>query len=386
MKSKTDNTRTERTNAEGFAAQFPLVGEWEVHYHDSSHLPADNQTGKKVTIYIGNLVIDRIPKRDLEKVTPRDIIPFTFALQSQRDIEEQYNRVRPKKGEHQGDSAKRLPRIIYGEFSDCLARTDILPPVIDQKDMEELQGKGAEKKALIFITDTNIIRRGVLSYLSAVFSDRPIWVIVPVISMLELQDVTARTKWTSDDPPKEENIRYLKNRPMSTCATRELRLLKSRIPVEFLEVPPELLRYYGGREPAEEKTTNILPDRLIIEGVKRIIKEKSTAEKIYLLSGDFDMVRFAKLENIASIYTDKRQLADGETFYSVHYDIYRKGFVACRAHEFLWDIAHVFSCIQLVNARLKKTITLEYYFPGRNVIDWEEDILEVTEREYEPAV
>lgn len=366
-----------------FTVEFPLVGEWDVSYHDETHLPPVSQDKDTIskgrlakTIRLGSILIDDADPDAVEG----SIVPFTFALESQQSLREQLDERwrEEEKGRPNEKNLAEYPDMIYGQISEGLIRTRICPPKISRRDWEILS---AEKKALIFITDTNIIRRGVILSLADTFESSPIWAIVPVVSMLELQEASGRVKWAPSKVAQAKNFdRYLGGRPMSTSSTRQLLMLKSRAPVEFLEVPPELLRYYGGREYGEAKTPKILQDRLILEGIKQIIREKSTAEKIYLLSGDFDMVRFAKLENVEAIYADKYQLnKQGQEFYSARYDIYKKGFVACGAHEFLWDLAHVFSFIKINSTRSEKTITLEYYFQGKTVRDWEDDILEVTE-------
>ena len=375
------------TDLKRFAEEFPLVGKWDVSYHDETHLPPVSQDKDTIrqgrlarAIKLGSILIDDADPDAVEG----SIVPFTFALESQENLREQWHELWIEEGEGQPrkQDLAQYPARIYGEMSESLIRTRICPPKISRRDWGTLS---AEKKALIFITDTNTIRRGVISSLADTFESKPIWVIVPVISMLELQEASGRVKWRPSDIAQAKNFdNYLGGRPMSTASTRELLMLKDRVPVEFLEVPPELLRYYGGREHGEAKTPKILQDRLILEGIKQIIREKSTAEKIYLLSGDFDMVRFAILENINAIYADKYQLnKQGQEFYSARYDIYKRGFVACGAHEFLWDLAHIFSFIKIDSIQLKKAITMQYYFQGRSMKDWENGILEVVEYDYE---
>ncbi len=361
--------RSSRLSLKEFIAQFPLAGTWEVSYSDATHIPSTDQD--RGTVKLGNISIDSAPDEVRENVNP-----FSFLLDSRQEIGKRFQDVWSAGGDGDDDTrkiakeqAKAYSETVYSGVSETLARVGICPPIIDPRDLEAL----GETKALIFITDTNVIRWGIVSYLANIFEDKPIWVIVPVVSMLELQDSSGRVKWLSSKAPKDRNYTYVKNRPMSTSSTRELMLLKGRVPVEFLEVPPELLRYYKG-------TDKILQDRLILEGIKQIIKEKSTAEKMCLLSGDVDIVRFAKLENLEAIYTNIRKpVSSGEKFYSVRYDVYKKGFIACGTHEFLWDLTQVFSFIKLRSTQSNKTITLEYYFQGRGVRDWEDDILEVTE-------
>lgn len=381
-------------NLEEFAAKISLTGEWIISYHDASHLPPGDDQGQGGSgskplkmIRVGSITVDDIPP-ELEQ----GIVPFTFAVDPQDQMKKRFRECWPDallskvlldKNQRNSftDNLDKYPKTIYGEIADSLIRTRICRPEIDQRDWNALE----ERRNLILITDTNSIRRGIISYLSDIFEAKPIWVIVPVVSMLELQEASGRAKSDKTTPTL---FKLLGKRPMSTSSTRELLLLRKRqVPVEFLEVPPELLRYYGGKEPSEEETAYVLKDRMILEGVKDIIKAKSTAEKICLLSGDFDVVRFAKLENIDAIYVGKGQPKEsGEQFYSARYDIYKRGFVACGAHEFLWDLTHVFSFIKADNPTAKRTITLDYYFAGKSVKDWEEDILEVTEQEYGPAV
>lgn len=398
-----------KVNLKDFTSTFPLKGKWTISYHDASHLPPTERdpitfasARLNKTVILGELTIDDMSSMEEQE----SLIPFNFSLatrdqiaegfkdcwidrQEEAPIPQQNNAAaktikegvlaqggqesklasiaqgkKTKAGNASGVSDSLLPeysKTIYSEIGESLIRTRINQPRIDPRDWSLMM----KKRNLIFITDTSAIRRGVISYLADVFEKKPIWVIIPVVSLLELQEASGKVKLPNVAEAKKGSV-FLGSRPMSTSSTRELLMLKDRqIPIEFLEVPPQTLK------------DSTLKDRLILEGVKRIIKEKSTAETMYLLSGDIDMVRFAKLENIEAIYTDTIQLRGGETFYSARYDIYKRGFTACGVHEFLWDLSHVFSFIKAHNPDTNTTITLNYYFNGKHVRDWEEDIIEV---------
>jgi hypothetical protein len=370
---------------EEFQDKVALRGEWTIHYHDPSHLPPFDRTDQVAfvsdrldnTVRLGSVATDPAPPS-----AEASVIPFSFKLDSQEQLkdgfrkcwsEDLFKKIKAEggNGREKGfiSSLATYPMTIYGEISDTLTRTRIYRPEIDSDDWNAF----ADKRNLIFISETSSIRRGIISYLADVFEDKHIWVIIPVVSMLELQDASGRAKFALSDKTDFKKCGLIHTRPMSTSSTHELLTLRRRhIPIEFLEVPPDLLRYYSGEH-------QVLRDRLILEGVKRIIKEKSTAERIYLLSGDQDMVKFARLENIEAVYAGKAQLRGGENVYSARYDIYKKGFIGCGVHEFIWDLTRVFSFIKVENPQTGKVVTLDYYFRKKSVRDWEEDRIDVAE-------
>jgi hypothetical protein len=367
---------TERINLANFRKHM-RKGEWHISYYDATHFPLSSDKEQiTLSVELGKIKFDSID----QEISPEDIIPFKFGLVSREALEKNFKECWSNQENFNENQIRGYSLRVQQEIGDVLIRSKMIRPEIDKEDWETL----ANERNLILITDTNIIRRGIISSLTDIFERKPIWIIVPVITMLEIQEVSGRVRWSSNLEAKANNFKnFLSSRPMSTSSTRELLQLKGRVPVEFLEVPPELLRYYGGREHGEHKTPNILQDRLILEGVKRIVKEKSTTEDIFLLSGDMDLVKFARLENINAIYVGKKQLRSEEELYSARYDYYKKGFIASSADELLWELAHVFGLINAYNPDTKTTITINYYFSGKNVRDWEKDTLEVKKSENE---
>ena len=174
-----------------------------------------------------------------------------------------------------------------------------------------------------------------------------------------------------------------------TIATQAVKWIRDHFPTETLELAPELLRAFRGYETKgqdayKEPDRISINDRLILEGIKDLCRQRNLSESVYLMSGDKDMSRLARLEGIQTIYPeipDVQGVSDG--IYSMRYSLESEAYVACSIHRFLWDLTHVFSKIRVRKCSEKtqesKELELFYYYPTKLVNDWVDDKLEVTD-------
>jgi len=124
-------------------------------------------------------------------------------------------------------------------------------------------------------------------------------------------------------------------------------------------------------------------DRLILEGIKDLRRQRSFPEGVYLVSSDKDVSRLARLEGIHTIYPAVPSLQESpDGVYSVRYSLEARTYVLCSIHCFLWDLTHVFSRIRarcLSGCQAGRVLELLYYYPTKLVNDWISDKLEVRE-------
>ena len=172
-----------------------------------------------------------------------------------------------------------------------------------------------------------------------------------------------------------------------TVAPRAVKWIREHFPTETLELAPELLRAFRGYEtkkndPYTEPDRISINDRLILEGIKDLRRQRNLSEGVYLMSGDKSMSRLARLEGIQTIYPEIpaiQGIRDGIS--SIRYSFEYKAHVVCSIHRFLWDLTHVFSKIRVRKCaeRTQKSRQLElfYYYPTKLVNDWVDDKLEV---------
>jgi hypothetical protein len=150
-----------------------------------------------------------------------------------------------------------------------------------------------------------------------------------------------------------------------------------------LELAPELLRTFRGYETGRDPDRVSINDRLILEGIKDLRRQRGFPEGLYLMSGDKDLSRLARLEGIHTIYPALPSLEEFPNgVYSIRYSLDAYTYIFCSIHRFLWDLAHVFSRIRiryLSGDQVERAVELFYYYPTKLVNDWVDDKLEVTD-------
>ena len=117
-------------------------------------------------------------------------------------------------------------------------------------------------------------------------------------------------------------------------------------------------------------------DRLIIESVKNLKRDRGLHQGIYLLTGDKDMASLATLENQASLYTGVSPLPSEIS--SVRYDSHNNRLMLTPIHYLLWDLTQVFSTIRLENKECSRTYELVYYSQASRGF-FAHDVLEIQE-------
>jgi hypothetical protein len=331
-----------------FIASYPFWGEWEVSYTDGTHLP------KNEYVKLGDITIDASTE------TARDYptLPFIFQLVTGQQIESRFSEL--PEGEKQADRAKKF---IQDELVDSLVRTGLLRPsvclmeeqIVEMRFLEVLN-RLSKDGYLILIADTSALRRAAISFLHKTLSNVLIWTVVPVFVMTEVQrqikelnDTWEKTSRGAQPHPGKCEV--LKQRPQVSCISRELNHIRQWRPLEMLTALPEHLGQSNG---------NSKIDRLIIESVKNLKRERGLHQGIYLLTGDKDMASLATLENQGSLYVGVPDDIPSEVS-SVRYDSHNERLLLTPIHYLLWDLAQVFSTIRIENKERSCKYELVYY-------------------------
>ncbi len=223
---------------------------------------------------------------------------------------------------------------------------------------------------LTFVVDTGALRRAVTSFLHKTLCTVPIWTVVPVFVMTEVQQQVYEMNkiWEGSGRgtnPDIDKYRVLEKRPQVSCVSRELNHIRLWRPVEILESIPEQL---------EQFNINSKNDRLIIESMKNFKQSRGIQKGVYLLTGDKDMASLATLENQGSLHINVPPMR--KKMSSVRYDSYNKKWLLTPVHYLLWDLAQVFSTIRLVNEKCSRTYKLVYYSQSRGGF-FARDVLEI---------
>ena len=348
-----------------FIAEYRFSGEWEVSYTDETHLSEDEY------VKLGDITIDA--SEEIAQAYP--ILPFTFYPVSAQQIECCFSALAEKEQQKQAKKARveGALSVIPNQLADSLVRTGILRPefcLMDEQTVEmqfrEVMKRLSRFGYLTLVADTSALRQGVISFLHNTLRDVQIWTVVPVFVMTEVQrQAGALKKIWYGKRPQLKNCNVLGKRPQITAISRELNHIRQWRPLEMLTTLPEHL----GQSNGESKV-----DRLIIESVKNLKRDRGLHRGVYLLTGDKDMASLATLEDQGSLHVDVPSLP--KEISSVRYDSRNSRLVLTPIHYLLWDLTQVFSTIRFCNKELSCAYELVYYSKARDVF-FAHDVLEI---------
>ncbi len=365
---------------EEFIAEYPFRGEWEVSYTDGTHLQPNEY------VKLGDITIDASE----QTASQHPILPFTFRPETSEKIkccfsklleEEQAkktNRNQPSGQDSQESSerhANEAKKLIRDELADSMVRTGLLLPTLClmedrtvETDFLKVMKRVSQHGSVISVVDTSALRRGATSFLYKTLSEVQIWTVVPVFVMTEVQRQVSElnTIWTrSKSNPKLKNYKVIGKRPQVSTISRELSHTRQWGHVEMLTTLPEHLGQSNGQSKV---------DRLIIESVKNLKRDRGLHQGVYLLTGDKDMASLATLENQGSLHIGVPSLPPEIS--SIRYNPYSGRLVLTPIHYLVWDLTQVFSTICLKNK--EHTYKLLYYSQARGGF-FARDVLEIQE-------
>ena len=347
-------------------------GTWIVEYHDQTHLCEDT--------YI------RLGKVEIEECTPDNNYFFSFHPRSRKQLETCLdNGWRGKfKNEQVKGQPEKAAKTILGQLRESIVRLGLLQPRFEIENCKFI----TNRKFAIVVLDTNALRNGAVHHLQEQFPSTQIWTIIPTVTLMEIGEKVANITSKFREGCKPNNSALIRNRPQVTIAPQEVKWIRDHFPTETLELAPELLRAFRGyeankKDPYKEPDRISINDRLILEGIKDLRRQRNLSEGVYLMSGDKDMSRLARLEGIQTIYPEIPDIQGvSDSIYSIRYSLESQTHVICSIHRFLWDLTHVFSKIRMrkctEETQVSTKLELFYYYPTKLVNDWVDDKLEVT--------
>ena len=350
-------------------------GTWVVEYYDRTHLRRDSY-----------LCLGKI---NIEECTPDGNCFFRFHPQHRNQLEKCINNAwkceensNQKQKEAKAQRAKKGAGIILDQLGESMVRLGLLQPQFEIEDSQ------FTRKFAIVILDTNTLRDGTVRHLMEQFPNTQIWIIIPTVTLMEIGEKVANLTSRDRDGFRTNNIALIRSRPQTTIAPQEVQWIRENFPTETLELSPELFRTFRGYEtrgtPADKEPNRIsINDRLILEGIKDLRRQRNLSDGVYLMSADKDMSRLARLEGIQTIYPNMPNLqGTSNGIYSIRYSLESKTYIVCSIYHFLWDLTHVFSKIRVRKCTDKiqkgEELGLSYYYPGKFVNDWVKGKLEVT--------
>lgn len=274
-------------------------------------------------------------------------------------------------------AAKELDKLrdVLGQ---SLSRVGILPARAERevlRDLHELsQGRG-----LVVIPDTNSLANGVLHFLLRALSKTQVWLLPVAVSLTTIQNHDAKLK-SLVNTAKPGNLQTALRSRSLVNATLAL-LERCRAHVQVLEVDPQLLRYMRG---ASDKGTDpdqgeILEDRLLLETIHASLGAMRTQAARRVVTADVFLSRILRAEGVQTLALQSQRLPDKPTP-CLRYDPIARAFVGATPTELLWDLAHTFSSVRLVDPRHpagEPLLVLEAYWDGKTARDWQRERLHV---------
>ena len=348
-------------------AQFSK-GTWIIEYHDRTHLRKDNY------LPLGEI--------DIEECKPGQECLFWFYPRCRKKLKES---ITDKWKNEDGKGEESIAAgIILDQLSESMVRLGLMKPDFEISDYESFN----KRTSAVIVLDTNALRDGAVRHLKEQFPEIQMWFVIPTVSLMEIGEKVANLS-SRDREGFKKNNNIIRGRPQVTIAPQELKYIRDNFPTETLELAPELLRTFSGYEKKDKSAGKeaeriSINDRLILEGIKDLRRQRNLSDGVYLMSADKDMSRLARLEGIQTIYPDMpdiQEITNG--IYSIRYSLESKEYVVCSIHRFLWDLTHVFSKIRgrkcTEETRKSEKLELSYYYPTKLVNDWVNDKLEVTD-------
>ena len=345
-----------------FIAEYRFCGEWKVSYTDGTHLAKDKY------VKLGDITIDA--SEEIAQEYP--ILPFSFKPVTAQQIKSRFSEL--PEGKKQADRGKK---IIRDQLADSMVRTGLLRPqfcLMEEQAIEmaflKVMAKLSRHSYLILVADTSALRRVATSFLHKTLSHVLTWTVVPVFVMNEVQRAVNELNkvWRNSAEGTQPHLgkcEVLEQRPQVSCISRELNHIRQWRPLEMLTTLPEHL----GQSNGESKV-----DRLIIESVKNLKRDRGLHQGVYLLTGDKDMASLATLENQESLHIGVPPLPS--EINSVRYDSHNKKLILTPVHYLLWDLAQVFSTIRIENK--ERRYELGYYSQARGGF-FAHDVMEIRE-------
>ena len=258
-------------------------GTWIIEYYDRTHLSEGT--------YL------RIGKFEIEECTPGGNCLFRFHPQCDKKLKECLNNAwQFDKNKNTKDRQEIAAKTILDQLGESMVRLGMLQPDFEIENSEFI----TERKFAIVVLDTNALRNGAVLHLQEQFPTTKLWIVIPTIILMEIGEKIANLTSRVKDGLKISNFALIRSRPQTTIAPQEVQWIKEHFPTETLELSPELLRTFRGYEPsstpADKEPERIsINDRLILEGIKDLRRQRNLSDGVYLMSADKDMSRLARL-------------------------------------------------------------------------------------------
>jgi hypothetical protein len=129
--------------------------------------------------------------------------------------------------------------------------------------------------------------------------------------------------------------------------------------------------------------SEVLEDRLLIEGIHAILRSTRTRAKQMVVTSDVTLSRVLSAEGIENICLPTPMMTEAPVS-NLRYDAWAQSFMGTTVRGLAWDLAHTFSSVRIDSAGGEK-VRLSCYWPGKVAHNWHAEQLLVEWKDISPA-
>jgi hypothetical protein len=215
-------------------------------------------------------------------------------------------------------------RVIIDALSLSLCRSGLVDPIVNPTTYVQV-GSLSRHDGIILVPDTNALYNGSVHWLLRTLRLSHVWILPFVVSLTQIQQRDSQLKSLVNSKRKQNLRQALRSRGLVNGTLGLLERYRDQYQV--LELDPSLLRYMrpGGRGSVDPDESDVLEDRLLIEGVHTIFKSTRTRAVQRVVTSDVFLARVLHSEGIPTLFVSTRLLSD-ELVPCIHYDSIGKAF------------------------------------------------------------
>ncbi|MBM3095688.1 hypothetical protein GFB56_33810 [Ensifer sp. T173] len=269
---------------------------------------------------------------------------------------------------------KRSLHVLTDAITLSAMRSGIIGPVLSADTAAQLNDLKSSR-GIVLIPDTNSLYNGTLHWLLNVLRESTLWILPFVMSITQMQSREAALK-AMLRTKKDGNIgQSLRSRAFVNAGLGLLERNNHRYQV--LELDPSLLRYMKmpDKNGFDSDDSEVLEDRLLIEGIHAILRSTRTRAKQMVVTSDVTLSRILSAEGIANLCLPIPTLTGPVS--NIRYDPWARTFVGTTIGGLLWDLAHTFGSVRLDDSDGER-VRLSCYWPGKIAHGWQSEQLMVT--------
>ncbi|TPJ62781.1 hypothetical protein [Mesorhizobium sp. B2-7-1] len=337
------------------------AGKYLVEYNDTTHLD-DNQWIRLAEIDVRSTAVPAGEEDTEQFYTIRKDISGLPKEEIKND----------KSGKNADDSSKRNTRALEDALSLSLARAGILSPDITEELFAELVALGTED-GIVVVPDTNALHNGALHWLLKILHRPPIWILPLAASLTTVQQRDAMVKALVGKHNLSNLSKAVRSRGLVNGALGLL--IRNRGRSQVVELDHSLLRYQktASTSGADPDHSDVLEDRLIIEGIHSVLRTMRTRSTRRVITSDVNMARVLEAEGIDTLFVPS--ISMGATAVEcVRYDALARAFIGAPLCATIWELVHTFGSIRLMKGKAE-VANLNCFWPSKSPAHWSSETL-----------